>query len=58
LEEDKKTKTEITRPNYDKEAQKESTSGNRAAIILSYLASWVGGLIVFLLEKKNRFMCV
>ena len=56
MEEEKKVKPEGTRPNYDDEAQKESTSGNRAAIILSYLASWVGGLIVFLLEKKNRFI--
>jgi Predicted membrane protein len=49
-------KVEETKANYDDEANKETTSGNKAAIILSYISSWVGGLIVFLLEKQNRFI--
>jgi uncharacterized membrane protein len=49
LEENKKV-------NYDDEAKQETTSGNKAAIILSYIWSWIGGLIIFLLEKKNRFI--
>jgi uncharacterized membrane protein len=56
LEEEAKQKVIVIAPNYDDEAKKESTSGNRAAIILSYLGGWVGSLIVFLLEKQNRFI--
>jgi Predicted membrane protein len=51
-----KPKAEALKANYDDEANKETTSGNKAAIILSYISSWVGGLIVFLLEKQNKFI--
>jgi uncharacterized membrane protein len=56
MEEEAKQKVIVVKSNYDDEAKKESTSGNRAAIILSYLGGWVGSLIVFLLEKQNRFI--
>ncbi|MEA2015958.1 MAG: DUF4870 domain-containing protein [Actinomycetota bacterium] len=52
-EEQKKT---VAKTNYDDEAKKENTSDNKATIILSYLGSWLGGLIVYLLEKQNRFI--
>jgi len=41
--------------NYDHEAKNAATSSNKATIILSYIWSFIGGLIVFLLEKRNRF---
>jgi len=56
LEESIKTETKVIKPNYDEEALLESSSGNKAAIILSYIGGWVGALIVFLLEKKNKFI--
>ena len=56
MEGNSQPKVEIIKPNYDEEANKESTSGNKAAIILAYLVGWVGGLIVFLLEKQNKFI--
>jgi Predicted membrane protein len=56
LEEEIKLNLEEPKANYDDEAKNVDTSGNRAAIILSYIWSWVGGLIVFLLEKQNRFI--
>jgi len=56
LEENIKAETKVIKPNYDEEAKWESTSGNKSAIILSYLGGWVGSLIVFLLEKKNKFI--
>ncbi len=56
MEKETKSEEATAKTNYDDEAYKETTSGNKAAIILSYLGSWVGGLIVFLLEKQNRFI--
>jgi Serine/threonine protein kinase len=56
LEEEVKLNLEPPKANYDYEAKNKATSGNKATIILSYLSSWVGGLIVFLLEKQNRFI--
>jgi len=56
LEEEIKIYEEETKDNYDDEANNDTTSGNRSAIILSYIWSWIGGLIVFLLEKQNRFI--
>ncbi len=56
MEKETKSEEAAAKTNYDDEANKETTSGNKAAIILSYLGSWVGGLIVFLLEKQNRFI--
>ncbi|MDD3818842.1 MAG: DUF4870 domain-containing protein [Actinomycetota bacterium] len=56
MDEKAKQKVIVITPDYDDEANKESTSGNRAAIILSYLCGWIGALIVFLLEKQNRFI--
>lgn len=56
MEEEIKIYEEETKDNYDDEANNDTTSGNRSAIILSYIWSWIGGLIVFLLEKQNRFI--
>ena len=44
--------------NYDKEANKKSSTGldPKIANLLSYLFSWLGGLIIWLLEKENRFV--
>ena len=52
MEEEIKLNLDAPKANYDDEANKETTSGNKAAIILSYLSSWLGGLLVFLLKNK------
>ena len=44
--------------NVDEDANKKSSTGMepKIAILLSYLFSWLGGLIFFLMEKENKFV--
>ncbi len=45
-------------PNYDEDATKKSSTGldPKVANLLAYLFSWVGGLVIWLLEKENKFV--
>ncbi len=49
---------ETTAPNYDEDVSKKSSTGldPKVANLLAYLFSWVGGLIIWLLEKENKFV--
>jgi uncharacterized membrane protein len=42
----------------DEDASKKSSTGldPKVANLLAYLFSWLGGLIIWLLEKENRFV--
>lgn len=44
--------------NVDEDANKKSSTGMdpKVAVLLSYLFSWLGGLIFFLMEKENKFV--
>ena len=44
--------------NYDEDVNKKSSTGldPKIANLLAYLFSWPGGLIIWLLEKENRFV--
>jgi uncharacterized membrane protein len=44
--------------NVDEDAGKKSSTGMdpKIAVLLSYLFSWLGGLIFFLMEKENKFV--
>lgn len=44
--------------NYDGDIDKKSSISlePKISILLAYLFSWVGGLIVWLLEKENKFV--
>ena len=44
--------------NVDEDASKKSSTGMdpKIAVLLSYLFSWLGGLIFFLMEKENKFV--
>jgi uncharacterized membrane protein len=44
--------------NVDEDANKKSSTGMdpKIAVLLSYLFSWLGGLIFFLMEKENKFV--
>jgi uncharacterized membrane protein len=44
--------------NVDEDAKKKSSTGMepKIAVLLSYLFSWLGGLIFFLMEKENKFV--
>ncbi|MBE3090353.1 MAG: DUF4870 domain-containing protein [Actinobacteria bacterium] len=44
--------------NVDEDANKKSSTGMdpKIAVLLSYLFSWLGGLIFFLIEKENKFV--
>jgi uncharacterized membrane protein len=44
--------------NVDEDANKKSSTGMdpKIAVLLSYLFSWIGGLIFFLMEKENKFV--
>lgn len=44
--------------NVDEDANKKSSTGmdSKIAVLLSYLFSWLGGLIFFLMEKENKFV--
>jgi uncharacterized membrane protein len=44
--------------NVDEDANKKSSTGMdpKIAVLLSYLFSWIGGLIFYLMEKENKFV--
>jgi len=44
--------------NVDEDANKKSSTGMdpKIAVLLSYLFSWLGGLIFFIMEKENKFV--
>jgi len=44
--------------NVDEDAAKKSSTGldPKIANLLAYLFSWLGGLIIWLMEKENRFI--
>lgn len=44
--------------NVDEDATKKSSTGldPKIAVLLAYLFSWLGGLIIWLMEKENRFV--
>lgn len=45
-------------PNYDEDVSKKSSTNldPKVANLLAYLFSWLGGLIIWLMEKENRFV--
>jgi uncharacterized membrane protein len=45
-------------PNYDEDATKKSSTNMdpKVANLLAYLFSWLGGLIIWLMEKENKFV--
>jgi uncharacterized membrane protein len=44
--------------NVDEDASKKSSTGMdpKVANLIAYLFSWLGGLIIMLIEKENRFV--
>jgi uncharacterized membrane protein len=44
--------------NVDEDISKKSSTGlePKVAVLLAYLFSWLGGLIILLLEKENKFV--
>lgn len=44
--------------NVDEDANKKSSTGMepKVAVLLAYLFSWLGGLIIYLIEKENKFV--
>ena len=44
--------------NVDEDAAKKSSTGldSKIAVLLAYLFSWLGGLIIWLMEKENKFV--
>ncbi|MBM3706238.1 MAG: DUF4870 domain-containing protein [Actinobacteria bacterium] len=44
--------------NYDEDASKKSSTNldPKVANLLAYLFSWLGGLIIWIMEKENRFV--
>lgn len=44
--------------NYDEDVNKKSSTSldPKVANLLAYLFSWLGGLIIWLMEKENRFV--
>ncbi len=49
---------EGAKANYDEDVNKKSSTGldPKVANLLAYLFSWLGGLIIWLMEKENRFV--
>lgn len=49
---------EGAKANYDEDVNKKSSTGldPKVANLLAYLFGWLGGLIIWLLEKENRFV--
>lgn len=47
-----------TNINYDEDVNKKSSTGldPKIANLFAYLFSWLGGLIIWLLEKENKFV--
>ena len=48
----------VAKANYDEDVNKKSSTGldPKVANLLAYLFSWLGGLIIWLMEKENRFV--
>jgi uncharacterized membrane protein len=44
--------------NVDEDAAKKSSTGldSKIAVLLAYLFSWLGGLIIWIMEKENKFV--
>lgn len=49
---------EGAKANYDEDVNKKSSTGMdpKVASLLAYLFGWLGGLIIWLMEKENRFV--
>jgi len=49
---------EDTKMNFDEDINKKSSTNldPKVANLLAYLFSWLGGLIIWLMEKENRFV--
>jgi len=49
---------EGAKANYDEDVNKKSSTGldPKVANLLAYFFSWLGGLIIWLMEKENRFV--
>ena len=49
---------EGTKANYDEDVNKKSSTGldPKVANLLAYLFGWLGGLIIWLIEKENKFV--
>lgn len=49
---------EDTKMNFDEDVNKKSSTNldPKVANLLAYLFSWLGGLIIWLMEKENRFV--
>lgn len=49
---------EGAKANYDEDVNKKSSTGldSKVANLLAYLFGWIGGLIIWLMEKENRFV--
>ena len=49
---------EVKKVEVDSDFSKKSSTGMepKIAVLLAYLFSWLGGLIILLIEKENRFV--
>ncbi|NQT67270.1 MAG: DUF4870 domain-containing protein [Actinobacteria bacterium] len=49
---------EVAKANYDEDVNKKSSTGldPKVASLLAYLFGWLGGLIIWIMEKENRFV--
>jgi uncharacterized membrane protein len=49
---------EVNMAEIDADSSKKSSTGMepKIAILLAYLFSWLGGLIIWLIEKENKFV--
>jgi uncharacterized membrane protein len=49
---------EVKKVEVDSDFNKKSSTGMepKIAVLIAYLFSWVGGLIIWLLEKENKFV--
>ncbi|OPL17529.1 MAG: hypothetical protein AVO38_00670 [delta proteobacterium ML8_D] len=49
---------EVNMADIDADFSKKSSTGMepKIAVLLAYLFSWLGGLIIFLIEKENKFV--
>jgi uncharacterized membrane protein len=49
---------EVKKVEVDSDSSKKSSTGMepKIAILIAYLFGWIGGLIIWLIEKENRFV--
>lgn len=49
---------EVSKVEVDSDSSKKSSTGMepKIAVLLAYLFSWLGGLIIWLIEKENKFV--